>query len=189
MNKKKFFSFWSALLCVLLCIAAALVIFVLSPLHPKNIADSIVAEKGTEYTVRLVGISDYDSEGFSVVADGFYSSKKKIFVNKDEEGYARTFYDGKGETYILGEYDFTDVHYENYVFCGESYKNVDELEDFFELPDRIYNFDINKLPDYIHNVINFEKKFNGKATVRIYRGRCVITEVYIDGEKVLELRK
>ena len=179
----------SGLLSVLFCIALAVVFFALSPLHPKNITDGTVAEKGTEFTVKLTGISEFDESGFRVVTDGFNFKDKKAFLCTDSEGYARTDYDGNGEVYILGKYNSTEVLYENYNFCGEEYRNRTELEEFFNITDPIYNFDINKLSEYVSDVINYEKRFYGRATVKIYRGRCVITGIYIGDEKVLELRE
>lgn len=189
MNRKRLFKKLRTALCVLLCIAAVLVLFASSPLHPKNLTDKTVAEKGAEYTVKLKGVYEYDEKGFSVAPVRFVYTGEKAFVYKDEEGYACTTYDGKGETYVEGKYNSNDILYKNYTFCGESYKNQKELEAFFELPDRIYGFDIDKLSEYVQEVITYEKKFTGRATVRIYRGRCVITEIYIGDEKVLELKK
>ncbi len=189
MNKKKCFIAASALLLVLSCVAAGIVLFASSPLHPKNITDETVVQKGVEHTVKLSGISEYNENGFRIVADGFYYTDNKVYVYKDEEGYACTAYDKKSEAYLLGEYNSPDVLYVNYSFTGESYKNQTELEAFFETPDRIYNFDINNLSEYIQDVVNYEKKFAGKATVKIYRGRCVITGIYIGDEKVLEFKK
>lgn len=187
---KKLFVFTSSLFCVLLCIAAAIVLFAASPLHPKNITDKTICEKGTEYTVRLKGISEYDEKGFSVSPDGFYLSSDKVAVYVDDEGFARTTYDGEGESYIKGRrYNSTEILYEKYSFCGESYKNRQELEAFFRLPDPIYNFDLDKLSYYIQDIINYEKQFSGKATIKIYRGRCIFTEIYIGEEKVLELNR
>ena len=188
MDRKKLFRKLRTALCVLLCIAAVLVLFASSPLHLKNVTDKTVVEKGAEYTVKLKGIYEYDENGFSIAPDGFFYTGEKAFVYKDEKGYARTTYDGKGETYVKGKYNSTEILYENYSFCGDSYKNQKELEAFFELPDPIYGFDIDELSGYIQEVITYEKKFAGRATVSIYRGRCVFTEIYIGDEKVLELK-
>ena len=188
MNKKKLFV--SALFCVLLCIAVSIMLYTVSPYHPKNITDKTVAEKGAEYTVSVTGVSDYNEKGFMPVTDGFYFSvKDKAFIYKDEKGIARTIYDGKGECYLIGKYNSAFINYENYSFCGERFKSIEELEAFFGEADRIYDFDINKLSEYIQDVINYKKHFYGNATVKIYKGRLVITEIYIDGEKVLEYKR
>ncbi len=189
MNKKKLFMFLSALLLVLSVVVAALVVFVSSPLHPKNITDKTVVEKGAEYTVRINGVSDYDERGFMPVTKGFYFTGEKVFVYKDEEGFACTAYDGNGECYLLGKYNTAFIDYESYSFCGGKYKSIDELEAFFDEPERIYNFDIDKLSEYIQDIIQYKRHFYGTLTVKIYRGRCVITEFYIDGEKILEYKK
>lgn len=186
--KKKLFKLTVVIFTFLLCVATVIVLYALSPTHPKNITDETVAEKGAEYTVKLKGISEYDDGGFRIATDGFYYTGEKAFVYKDEEGFARTTYDGKGEFYLLGEYNSDYISYDKYIFCGESYKTQEELETFFELPDRIYNFDIDKLSYYVQDIINYEKKFVGKATVKIYRGRCTVTGIYIGDEKVLKLK-
>lgn len=190
MNKKKIFVFTSALFCVLLCIATGIVLYAASPYHPQNITDEAVIQKGTEYTLSVTGISDYNELGFTAVTDGFnFKSKKKLFVYKDEKGIARTTDDGQGECCFLGKYSSPFIAYENYSFCGESYKSINELEKFFEEPDPIYNFDVNNLGIYIQDVIQFKRHFYGNATVKIYRGRLVITELYINGERVLEYKR
>lgn len=173
---------------LLLCVAAVLVLYGLSPAYPGNISDKTVAEKGAEYTIKLKGISEYDEKGFDISTDGFYFTGNNAFVHRDEEGYAFTTYDGEGEALIKGKYNSEYIAYDNYEFCGESYKNRRDMETFFEIADPIYNFDINKLPVYVSDIINYEKQFVGKAKVRIYRGRCVITEIYIGDEKVLVLK-
>jgi len=188
LDKNKLFKRLKAVFCVLLGITAVLVLFISSPLHPKNITAKTVAEKGVKYTVKLKGIHEYDEKGFSVATDGFFYTGDKAFVYQDDDGYARTTFDEQGEVYILGEYNSADILYKNYTFSGESYKNQKELEAFFETPDRIYDFDINKLSGYIQDVMTFEKKFTGKATVSIYRGRCVFTGIYIGDELVLMLK-
>jgi len=187
--KKNLFRFTVAVFMFLLCVASVIVLYAVSPTHPKNITDETVAEKGAEYTVKLKGISEYDDGGFSIAADGFYYTGDKTFVYEDEEGYARTTYDGRGEVYLLGQYNSAYVSYDKYNFCGESYKTQKELEAFFELPDPIYNFDIDNLSYYIQDIINYEKKFSGRATVKIYCGRCAVTEIYIGDDKVLEFKK
>ena len=188
MDKNRRFKLLKGILCTLLGVTAVLVLFILSPLHPQNISDRTVAEKGAEYTVKLKGISDYSENGFTVVTDRFSFVKGKLFVYEGEDGFAYTSDDGNGKVYVTGKYNSFDVMYENYTFTGESYKNQTELESFFEEPDRIYDFDIDKLSEYIQDSITYEKKFSGKATVSIYRGRCVITEVYIGDRRVLELK-
>ena len=190
MNKKKLFTFASALFCVLLCVAVSIVLYAVSPYHPKNIADEAVIQKGAQYKVSVTGISEYNENGFKVVTDGFsFTGSDKTFVYNDEEGIARTGNDGNGECCLLGKYNCDFINYESYSFCGERYKSIKELEAFFGEPDRIYNFDINKLSEYVQSVINYEKRFNGNATVKIYKGRLVVTEFYIDGEKVLEYKR
>lgn len=188
MDKNRRFKLLKGILCTLLCVTAVLVLFILSPLHPKNISDCTIAEKGTEYTVKLKGISDYNENGFTVIADRFWLSKGRLFVYEGEDGFAYTSDDGNGKAYVTGKYNSLDVMYENYTFTGEGYKNQTELEVFFKEPNRIYNFDIDKLSEYIQDSITYEKKFSGRATVRLYRGRCVITEVYIGDRRVLELK-
>ncbi len=189
MDKKRLFVFVSILFCVLSFVAVILVLYASSPLHPQNITDKTVFQKGAEYTVRLTGVSDYDENGFVLVADGFYFTGEKVFVYKDEKGIARTTYDGKGECCLLGEYNSSFIDYEKYNFCGESYKNKAELEAFFDEPECIYDFDINKLGDYVQDIINYKRHFYGNATVKIYRGRLVVTDIYIGDEKVLEYKR
>lgn len=188
-NKKRLLTVLRAVFSVLLCCTVFLVLYISSPLHPKNISDRTVAEKGTEYTVRLSGISEYDERGFRPVAEGFYLTSEKLFVYTDEQGFARVSEEQVSECYALGKYSSFAIDYENYTFCGEKFKSREELETFFNEPDRIYNFDINKLNEYIQDIIAYEKHFNGTATVKLYKGRCVITAFYIGGERVLELNK
>ena len=188
MNKKKYFIAASALFVLLSLIAAATVIFVPSPLHPKNITDETVVKKGEEYTVKLSGISEYNENGFRIVTDGYYYTDDKLYAYENEDGFLCTSYDMNNGICILGRYNSPDVLYEDYSFTGADYKNQTELEAFFKTPDIIYNFDIGNLPDYVQDVVNYEKKFTGKATVKIFKGRCVITSVYIGDERVLELK-
>ena len=178
----------ASLFCTLSFIAAAITLYALSPLHPKNITDETVVKKGTPYTVRLSGISDYSSKGFMPVTDGFYFTDSKSFVYTDENGYARTDKEDGGEVYVLGRYSSAFIDYEKYSFCGESYKNRQELEAFFKEPELIYDFDINNLGIYIQDIIQYKRHFSGMAEVKIYRGRCVITDVYVGAEKVLEYK-
>lgn len=186
--KKKLFKITATVFALLLCAAAAIVLYAVSPLHPKNISDETVVQKGTEYTVKLEGVYEYDEEGFDVATDGFYLNARDSKVYKDEDGFARTSYEGEGEVLLHGDYNSGRILYDKYSFCGENYKSRQELEAFFESPDPIYNFDIDKLSYYISDIITYEKQFYGTATVRIYRGRCVFTEIYIGEEKVLELK-
>ncbi len=188
MNKKKSFIFSSALFCVLLCIASGIVLYAASPYHPKNITDETVIQKGTEYILSVNGISDYNEQGFMPVTNGFHFTSEKVFVYTDENGIARTSRDEESECFLLGKYNSAFINYESYSFCSERFKNVQELESFFNEADRIYDFDINKLSEYVQDVISYKKHFYGNATVKIYRGRLVITEIYIDGEKVLEYK-
>lgn len=190
MNKKKLFVFLSALFCVLSCIAAAIVLYALSPYHPENITDETVLQKGEEYILSVTGVSDYDEQGFTPVTAGFYfGGREKVFVYKDENGIARTSYDADSECYLLGEYNSPFIAYESYSFCGETYKNKQELKAFFDEPERIYDFDLDKISEYIQDIINYKRHFYGNVKVKIYRGRLVITEFYINGEKVLEYKR
>ncbi len=188
-NKKRLTVFLTVIFSVLLCVFSALVIYISSPLHPKNITDKTVLQKGEKYILKLSGISEYDEKGFSIISDNFYFISGKAFVYKNEEGFACTSYEEQDEHNFIGKYNSSFVDYGKYSFCGESYKNREELEDFFEEPDRIYNFDINQLSSYIQDVMTYEKHFSGTATARLYRGRLVITEIYIRGEKVLEFKQ
>lgn len=188
MDKKKLFVFVTALFCALSLIAAAVTLYAVSPWHPKNISDERIIEKGTAYTVRLNGVSDYDEKGFMPVTESFYVSSKISFIHTDEKGFAYTSYDDKSKESILGKYNTAFVDYEKYSFCGESFKNPEELEKFFALPDMIYDFDINKLSEYVQDVIQYKKHFSGRATVKVYRGRFVITEIFIGDEKIMEIK-
>ena len=187
-NKKRLLVVTTSVFAVLFCAAALLVAYILSPLHPGNIPDEVIINKGAEYTVQLSGVSEYDEKGFRVVTDGFYFTTDKVYVREDEKGFACTSYDEKSARYLLGKYNSSRLDYENYAFCGESYKGRQELEEFFKEPDRIYNFDINNLSSYIQDIISYERQFSGRATVKIYRGRLVFTEFYIGEEKVLEYK-
>lgn len=186
--KKTLTKIMTAVFAVLLTIGTALIVYLNSPIHPANISDEVIIEKGTEYEVKLKGISGYNETGFCLVTDGFYFSKEKLFVYTDEEGFAKTTDRDEGGAYLLGGYNSADVLYENYNFCGEQYKNRQELEAFFEAPDRIYDFDINNLSYYISDIINYKKQFTGSATLKIYKGRCVITSVSVGDAKVLEIK-
>lgn len=188
MCKKRLLAVSTSVFSVLLFTAAVIVVFALSPLHPDNFSDETVVRKGAEFTVRLKGISEYDEDGFVLLTDGFYYTTEKMFVYTDENGFARTSRDAVSEAYIAGKKNSPTVLYDNYSFCGESYRDKKELEAFFEAPDIISDFDVHKLSEYLQNAIDYEKQFFGKATVSIYRGRCVITGIYIGEEKVLELK-
>lgn len=187
--KKALTKIVTALFAVLFVIGAALIIYVNSPLYPANISDEVIIEKGTEYTVKLSGVSEYDENGFRPVTDGFYFTKEKLFVYVDDAGYVRTGYEGEGEDYVLGRFNSPDLSYEKYDFCGESFKNKQELQSFFDSADPIYNFDINNLSYYISDIINYKKHFSGTATLKLYKGRFVITSVSIGDEKLLEIKR
>ncbi len=186
-SKKRILKISVTVLIVLVLACGAMLAYINSPLHPSGIKDKTVIEKGEEYTVKLIGVSEYDSEGFMPVTDSFYYTYNKSYLYIDEDGFARTTYDeGENKNRLYGEYNSAFVSYDEFDFCGKVYKNREELESFFKEPDPIYNFDINKLSYYISDIIHYERKFNGRATIKVYRGRCVITEVFIGEEKVLE---
>lgn len=178
----------SAIFASLLLVGVAVLFYAHSPLNPANISDKTVIEKGAEYKIKLKGISEYDENGFRLVVDGFYFTSDRQLVYVSEDGYARTTDDGEGEAYLLGKCNSADISYGKYEFCGKEYRNRQELEAFFEIPDPIYNFDINDLSYYISDIINYKKQFFGTATLRLYKGRCVITSVSIGDEKVLEIK-
>lgn len=179
----------TVILAFFFVVGADLLIYVNSPLYPANISDRAIIEKGREYTVKLSGISDCDENGFRPVTDGFYFTNEKLFVYTDEEGFARTGNEGEEDALVLGKFNSAVLSYERYNFCGESFKNKEELQAFFDSPDPIYNFDINNLSYYISDIINYKKHFSGTATLMLYRGRCVITSVSIGGERVLEIKR
>lgn len=186
-SKKTLLKISSAVLAVLVCVCAGIVGYIISPFYPGNIDDETVIEKGERYTVQLSGISEYDAEGFLLVTEGFYFDYDEVYIYTDENGIARTTHDKGDRKYRLnGKFNSAFISYDEFDFCGERYKNQEELEAFFELTDPIYNFDINKISEYVSDVIHFEKKFYGLATMSFYRGRCVITDVTIGTEKVLE---
>lgn len=187
-DKNKLFKSLTSIFAVLFCAAVLLIAYILSPLHPGNIPDEVIINKGAEYTVQLSGVHEYDEKGFVIGTDYFFFKNGRTFVYVGEDGFAHTTYDGKGEAYIDGKYNSGDILYEKYSFCGESYKSPKELEAFFETPDPIYNFDVNKLSEYIRDILDYEKRFYGKATVKLYRGRCVFTEIFIGDELVLVLK-
>lgn len=183
-SQKLIFSVFITLFAVCL----SLLVYIISPFHPGNVSDETVAKRGDEFVIRLDGISAYDENGFTLSTENFYFYNEKVGVFVDEDGFAYTDYDKKGKVSFNGRYSSPTVSYDSYSFCGEEYKTKEELENFFELPDPIYNFDINNLSGYVQDIIQYEKQFAGKATVKIYRGKCVITEIYIGEEKVLELK-
>lgn len=174
---------------LLLAAGAVLLIYFNSPLYPANISDETIIERGTEYTVKLSGVSEYDENSFRPITDGFYFTNERLSVYVDDTGYVRTDYEGEGEDYVLGRFNSAYLSYDKYDFCGESYKNKQELQAFFDSPDPIYNFDINNLSYYISDIINCKKHFSGTATLKLYKGRCVITSVSIGDEKVLEIKR
>ncbi len=183
--KNNLWKILSVVAALLFCVGAGIIGYAVSPLHPRNVTDETVIRKGTEYTVKLSGVSEYDETGFFLTAENFYYVKEDVGVFVDEDGFAYTDYTDKGDIQMNGEYCSAFVKYEDYSFCGETYKSREELEEFFETPDRIYNFDINNLSGYIQDIVSYEKQFSGKMTVRIYRKKCVITDIYIGKEKIL----
>ena len=187
-TKKLMIKISTSVFALLLLVAAAVFVYGNSPLHPANISDKTIIEKGTEYTIKIRGVSEYYENGFTIATNDFYFSSDKLFVVVDNEGFAKTTESQDSEVYVLGEYNSADVNYDDYVFCGQEYKTQEELEDFFDTPDPIYNFDINDLSYYISEIINYKKKFYGTATLKLYKGRCVITSVSIGDEKVLEYK-
>lgn len=176
-------------LSVLTIICLSVIIFAVSPFNPGNVSDEKVAKFGIEYDVKLIGISKCDENGFTVATDGFYFTDEPIFVYVGEDGYAHTSYDYVTGIKVYGRYSSLDVLYNDYSFCGETYKTKEDLQKFFDSPDPIYGFEFDKLSNYIQDIINYEKKFLGKAVIKAYRGRYIITEVYIGAEKVLEINK
>lgn len=188
-SRRKTGKILAGILLFLVTVCIGIVIYVVSPLNPGNVPDEKVARNGIEYTVELIGISTDEDDGFLLVTKGFYFTDGKVVVYKDDDGYARTSYTKTVPGMIMdGRYSSAKILYEDYNFCGQTYKNKEELRKFFATPDRIYDFDINKLSEYVQDILNYEKKFYGKATVKIYRGKCVITDVYIGDEKVLEYK-
>lgn len=187
--KRKLTKILSALLLLLTCICLSIIIFVNSPLHPGGVSDEAVADKGIEYVIKLKGITECDENGFTLATDGFYFVSEPIYVYVGEDGYARTSYEPVLGIKISGKHCSSTVAYESYSFCGETYKTKEELQEFFYSPDHIYNFSLDDLSTYIQNNISYEKQFSGKAVIKVYRGRCVITEVYIYDEKVLEFKE
>lgn len=181
--KKNIWKVFAAICAVLFCAGICVIGYALSPYHPRNVSDEEVIRNGTEYTIKLTGISSYDEGGFLPVTKDFYFDMDDMHVFVGEDGYAYTDFVSKSSVTVDGRYSSAYMDYENYEFCGETYKNQRELEKFFESPDPIYNFDINNIGIHIQDIINYKKQFYGEATVKIYRKRCVITEFYIGEEK------
>lgn len=186
--KRHLWKFFAAVTAVLFVVAVGIIAHVVSPFNPRNVSDKSVIENGTEYMVELNGISEYDENGFLPITEKFYFSKERMNVFVGDDGFAYTDYNNESDIVFDGRYSFAYIAYDDYIFCGESYKTKEELNKFFDSPDMIYNFDINNLSGYIQDIINYEKQFTGKATLKIYREKCVITEIYIGEEKVLELK-
>lgn len=175
------------LLLTFSCIS--IIIFAVSPYNPGNISDQTAAKFGIEYKIRLRGITAYDENSCSLATNGFYFTSEPIYVYVGEDGYACTSYEPVLGLKINGKYSSPVILYDNYTFCGQTYKNKEELNAFFAQPDPIYGFKLDQLSNYIQDIINYERQFYGEAIIKIYRGKCVITEVHIGGEKVLELKK
>lgn len=185
-NKR--FRITSTIFCVLLFVCLCLVAYINNPFSPRNISEKTVCEKGVEYTIKLKGISKYDEKGFTLATDGFYYGSEKVGVYVDEDGFARTTYDENYEISFDGRYSNAFIAYEDYELCSEDFASREDFEAFFESPDPIYGFDINDISYYIQDVINYKKKFSGKAKIKIYREKVVITEIFIGEEKILELK-
>ncbi len=187
-NKRLMIKASTTVFVLLLLVAVAVFIYGNSPLYPANITNQTVIEKGEEYRIKIRGITECDEKGFTLATNGFSFTSDKLFVYVDEEGFARTTDAGDSEVYVLGKFNSADVIYDEYIFCGQEYKTKKDLEAFFETYDPIYNFDIDKLSYYISDIINYKKQFYGTATLKIYKGRCVITSVSVGDEKVLEIK-
>lgn len=183
--KKHLWKIYAVISIVLLLVGVGVICYVQSPYNPRNVSDADVVRKGTEYAVKISGISDYDDTGFSLVFNGLYLNDGEVFIKVSEDGFLQSVEADEGDIRLDGKYCSPYIGYESYDFCGGSYKNQVELETFFESPDRIYNFDVNNLSGYIQDIIAYKKQFYGEATVKIYRNRFVITEVFIGEEKVL----
>ena len=187
-RKKLMIKISTSFFALLLFVAATLFIYANSPLYPANITDKTIIEKGTEYTIKIRGITEYDENSFSLAMNGFYFTSGKSFVVVDDEGFANTTDSEESGVYVLGKFNSADIIYDKYIFCGQKYKTQEEIEAFFDTPDPIYNFDFDKISYYISDIIQYEKKFYGTATLKLYKGRCVITSVSIGDEKVLEYK-
>lgn len=168
---------------VLFLAVCAVSVYVVDSSNPKNII-----ARGNEYSFKLLGISEFDESGFTLVSQGLYSPSGKAQVVVGEDGLAKISSEEKGEDYVFGKFVSRDISYRDYDFCGESYKDRESFEEFLNSPDRIYGFDIDNLSQYIIDAYTYEKKFSGTAKVSVYRGRCVITEIYIGEEKVFEIK-
>lgn len=173
---------------LLVLVAGSVFIYINSPLYPANISDETVIKKGAEYKIKIRGITECDEEGFSLATDSFSFTSEKAFVVVGEDGFASTTVSEDSGVYVLGKFNSAEVLYDNYDFCGQEYKTKKELQAFFDEVDRIYNFDIDELSYYISEIINYKKKFYGTATLRIYKGKCVVTSVSVGDEKVLEYK-
>lgn len=187
-NKRARIKVSTTVFVVLLLVAAALFIYGNSSLHPANISDQTIVEKGDDYRIKIRGIHSYDENGFEIATNGFYFTSDKLYVYVGDDGFAYTTDEQVSNTYILGRYNSSYITYDGYVFCGEEYKTQQELKAFFDTYDPIYNFDMDKLSSYISDIINYKKQFYGTATLKIYKGRCVITSVSVGDEKVLEYK-
>ena len=186
--KKHLWKIFAVISAVLLLVGAGVICYAISPYNPRNVTDADVVAKGTEYTVEIAGVSESDENGFMPVTTRFYFSGDVIGVAVDSDGLAYSVPEKDADICLDLRYCSAYMDYDNYNFCGETYKSILDLERFFETPDRIYNFDIDKLSEYIQDIIALKKQFSGKATMKIYRERCVITEFYIGEEKILEHR-
>ena len=173
---------------VLFCVAALIVAYAVSPLHPKNISDEVIINNGAEYTFKLTGVSKYDEGGFFVTSNDLWLSDKKLYVSNKEDGFACVTEKSVSDDFLLGKYNSLYVPYEKYTFCGERFKSPQELAGFFEEPEPIYDFKLENFSYYVSDIINYKRKFTGMATAKIYRGRYIFTEIYIGDEKVLELK-
>lgn len=182
------FRMLSAIFLLLLTICVVLIVYITTPLNPDNISAETVCKKGETYTIKLDGISDYDDNGFMLSTKDFYFIKEKTGVVVGDDGIARTSHDKNAQSFFDGRYSTAYIDYDSYELCSEKYKTKEELEEFFDSPDMIYGFDINDLSYYIRDVIEYEKKFTGTATVKIYRKKAVITEVFIGEEKIMEIK-
>lgn len=177
-----------AIFLLLFAVCCGILLYANSGFHPSQISDSTAAKKGEVFTVRLTGVSGCDSEGFYILAENFYISDGTFFVGTGEDGYAVICDDGENAARVNGKYSARFIRFDDYNFCSDIYGSKEALCDFFETPDIIYNFDINNLSEYVSDILQYEKKFNGSAVISIYRGKLVFTEIYIGDEKVLELK-
>lgn len=182
--KKKLTLYLTAIFLLLFCVCA----FILLHGTSFNLKDSTVIEKGTEYSVKLKGIYTSDDDGFILAGDGFYPAEEKICVFVDENGFAKTTDEKNTGVYLSCGNEALKIYYDKAEFCSDRYKNEEEFKEFLAEADRINGFDINKIPDYLSDIINYDKKFPGKATVRLYKGKCIVTELFIGEEKIIEVK-